>query len=257
MSSPRLLFAASAAALALCIAMPALALPVGYSLDISVEDDGGGFLGATTYENLQTAGLISQGVDENGNPQAFLNDVAGDPVNGWAVLDWDSAVKLDPYITNNFVVTNNTGGTATFTVAVASPIPLFNASSIVQSTIQLSVLDSDGVGGATVTSLAPNPVYQGTVNGTTELSFFPDPYMLGCANPVDCTLNGSDAAGVVSQAFGPVGATSIGITIQFTLTDGDSASVLSRFEIVPEPGTGVLLGLALLGALGLRGRASA
>jgi hypothetical protein len=135
---------------------------------------------------------------------------------------------------------------------VGSPIPLFNASQIIQSTLRVSILDDDFAGGATLTSAA-QPIYRGQVNGITELSLLPAPYSLSCLNPFDCAANGTDFAGVVSQGFGPVGATQLDLIIRFTLSDGDSASVLSRFEIVPEPGTGLLLGLGLA-ALCLRRR---
>jgi hypothetical protein len=50
--------------------------------------------------------------------------------------------------------------------------------------------------------------------------------------------------------------TTIGLTIRFDLTAGDSASFTSNFDVqpVPEPGTALLLGLGLAGFAALRER---
>jgi len=232
----------------------ASALPVGYDLQISV-DGSGGNIGSMGLAGLQGMGVVSETSDPlAGTTTASLTGPVSGSGGMWTIDSWDSTVKVDPWITNNFVVTNNSGGTATFTITVSSPIPAFNANQIVQSTIQLSILDDDNAGGASAASSPGIDVYQGLVNGSTELGLLDDPFAISCTTPFDCTLNGNTADGVASQGFGPVVATSIGITVKFTLSDGDSASVLSRFEIVPEPGTGVLVGAGLLALAGLRRR---
>ncbi|MEZ4218571.1 MAG: PEP-CTERM sorting domain-containing protein [Myxococcota bacterium] len=246
-----------ASAFALVLAAPAAeALPVGYDLQITVDDaSGGGNIGSMNLQGLQTMGLVS----ETTNPGAGTTTAAlTGPMMGsgglWTLDSWDSTLKEDPWITNNFVVTNNTGGVATFTITVSSPIPAFNANQIVQSTIQLSILDDDNAGGASASSVAGIDVYQGKVNGTTALSLLDDPFAISCTSPVDCVINGNTADGVASQPFGPAVATNIGITVTFQLSNGDSASVLSRFEIVPEPGTGLLMTAGLLALAGLHRR---
>jgi hypothetical protein len=54
---------------------------------------------------------------------------------------------------------------------------------------------------------------------------------------------------------GPAALATIGITIDFTLTPGDSATFTSVFvvESIPEPGTGLMVGLGLI-ALAARRR---
>lgn len=235
----------------------ARALPVGYDLQISVESESGQALGNTDLGALMGMGLIGQGSNpDTGAESAWLTGPA-DLGMGWSVTQWSSSIKVDPFLSNNLTVTNNTGGTAVFTFAVSSSIPAFDADEIIQSTLQLSLLDSDGTGGATLTSKPGVNVYQAFVNTNPALGLLTDPYSLSCSDPFDCAVlgNGEDAAGVASQAFGPITASEIGLTISFRLSDGDSAQVLSRFEVVPEPGTALLLALGL-GVLAVRARRS-
>ena len=255
---PRVLVSALAV---LAFALPATALPVGFEMIWSAEDsETGESLGLYYLEDLMNLGLL----DETENPAlgtvgVELNATAEWPT-GWSVTSASTQVKEDPFITNNFVVTNNTGVTTTFTFAVSSPIPAFNASKIVESNILIQLNDDDNAGGATLTSDAPTSVYEAFVNGGSVLTLLDDPYLLTCTSPSDCSppgvANGQDGDEVIAQAFGPVVATSIGITVKFTLSPGDSAAVLSRFEIVPEPGTALLVGFGLLAMAGARRRAA-
>lgn len=237
-------------ALGTFLSLPASALPTGYDLQVAVSNtQSGASLGGATLSGLMGAGMITESIDPiAGTTTLSLTGPVSGPSGMWTVEEWDSTIDLDPFITNNFTVTNMTGSTVTYTIAVSSPIPAFNANQIIQSTIQLRLLDPDNTGGALVDSSTGFDVYEAFVNGSKELGLLDDPFALSCANPVDCLINGTAVDGVVSQGFGPVVATSIGLTIKFDLASGSSASVLSRFEIVPEPGTGLLaaVGVAAL-----------
>jgi hypothetical protein len=148
------------------------------------------------------------------------------------------------------LVTNNQNSTQTFTAIVTLPIPAFNYSQIVASSVGVTATDSNGDSLVTVTSVTPNGIYTGTVNGVGALTLLPDPTSVSCST-AGCSQTAS--ANFLSGPAGPGVATEIGITLQFTLTSGDSAGLTSRFEITPEPTT-VLLFASGLGGLIVLGR---
>ena len=96
-----------------------------------------------------------------------------------------------------------------------------------------------------------NPFYRGRVNGVTLLSLTPGSIPITTADcsptPGVAGCTATDATGVASQAAGPGTANDIEIILRFVLSPGDSVGITSRFEIVPEPTTGLLLSLGLLG----------
>lgn len=246
-----LLLPLAIAALLFAVALPAAAgpIPVGYSLDISIES------GASTWNADETS--LSTLLDATTTGDVTLIELLGSQtvLGGDATInDWDSSFDPDPFITNNFTVTNNSGVTQTYTISASGIIPAFNANEIVQSNIILTLNDDDNANQATVSSVVGTPVYEAFVNGGSELTFLPDPFTNTCTDPTDCISNGISVGAVASQALGPIVATSIGITITFDLSAGDSAAVQSRFEIVPEPGTGTLLALGLVGVAARRRR---
>lgn len=227
-------------------------VPAGFSLDIEIDQGASTWTGdeATLSAELDSTTSGDQTTVELTAPKSIFS-------GGATIQSWVSTYDLDPFITNDFVVVNNSGVTQTYNFSVSTVIPALLAGTIVQSNIILTINDNDNANGATVSSVLATSVYDATVNGTTELTFLDDPFSNSCTSPFDCTFNGLSAAGVASQAFGPVVATSIGISITFDLSAGDSAAVQSRFEIVPEPGTAALLALGLLSTAILRRRVHA
>jgi hypothetical protein len=233
---------------ALLLAAPATGVPVipaGYDLSISVSDSGG------AVGSVALADILDVITETPGSvPGSVTLALPSPEYSGtWDLLSWSSTYKLDPFVTNNFQVVNNSNVTQTYDVLITSPVtPNQTVDTILQSNVLLQINDDDNAGGATLQNVSPFAVYVGLINGASALTFLADPYTLSCTDPFDCAVlgNGQDAAGVASQGITPVFATSIGIRIRFTLSPHDSASVQSRFEVVstPEPGAPLLLGAA-------------
>lgn len=153
----------------------------------------------------------------------------------------------DPFVLNNVVITNPTATTQTYTVGISLPT-VFPGPSFISGTVLVGVIDGNDDGGATVATAAGFPIYAAQIDFVTVATLLDDPtsiVMVGSGPPA----NASDVFGPVVHA-GAVTA-NIGIQLRFSLTAGDTASILSRFDVVaiPEPATvGVLLlgGVALL-----------
>jgi hypothetical protein len=180
------------------------------------------------------------------------------------ITDWGSAFDIDPQVTNNFTVVNTTLVAQVFTVSVTSPIAPVLPTSLMRGSIGVTITDEgpldgndDTDGSASLTSFGGVAVYRAyldgvQVGGATDL--LDDPYSLSCT-PFNCSTTDSDNFGIPVRIAGPGATTSMGITVQFLLSPGDSASVTSVFNIipVPEPTTAVTFGLGLLG-LAIAGR---
>ena len=108
--------------------------------------------------------------------------------------------------------------------------------------MRTNVIDG-GNDGATVATQSPTALYQAQIDGTTVATLQNHPFS------VVAPAAGSNTA---SASFGPtvsaVPVTSnIGIQLRFTLTPGDTAAILSRFDVtaIPEPASAALIGIGL------------
>ena len=135
----------------------------------------------------------------------------------------------DPFVLNNILVTNTTPTTQIFS-AFVGVATAFAAPNNISGTITTSVIDATG-NGATVASVTPPAIYQAQIDSVTVATMQNDPFSL--------TTTQSTAS---SATFGPtVNAVpvnnNIGIQLRFSLTAGDTASILSRFDVteIPEP----------------------
>jgi hypothetical protein len=133
----------------------------------------------------------------------------------------------DPFVLNNILVTNTTTTTQIFSAFVGFPTT-FAAPNLISGTITTSVIDRD-LDGATVASVPGTPIYQAQIDGVTVATIQNDPFSL--------TTTTSIAA---SATFGPTASavpvnSNIGIQLRFSLTAGDTAAILSRFDVIPEP----------------------
>jgi len=147
----------------------------------------------------------------------------------------------DPVVDATQLVYNNTGSDQTYQFYIDQPAYLATASSSVRGAVVVTLLDKsafpfDG------SSFSDNgtPVYKAYIDGN-EVDTLMDPYSL-VTIPNNTTADDSEEFGW--STYGAGVASSIGIQIEFTLSAGDQATVQSRFEVIPEPSSMILIGIA-------------
>ena len=157
----------------------------------------------------------------------------------------------DPFVLNNILVTNTTTTTQIFSAFVGLPTT-FGAPNLISGSVRTSVIDG-GNDGATVATFGGQALYQAQIDLVTVATLQNDPFS------VTAPAGGSNTA---SEAFGPTASgipvtSSIGIQLRFSLTPGDTAAILSRFDVViPEPTSVALIGIGLALAPGMARRLS-
>jgi len=193
---------------------------------------------------------IGSWVEEGSQGTWTLTDTLNTEM-GWEVNDWTSISDPDPFVTNDFVFTNTTGATQTFTVVTSIGISPSFSSSIISGSVAGSFADTPGGGAGSVTD-SGSPVYTALIDGAVT------------SNTLLSSLNlspGDGLSAVIGPAnFGPVPDgpvnSSIGIQIKFDLTAGDRVSFTSNFVAspIPLPATVWLFGSGLLGLVGIAKR---
>lgn len=198
----------------------------------TVETVGGGTWNAWNDPNSWTAEYL--GGDK-------WSVVGGYEQNGVG-MEFNMELDTDPFISNAFTLTNNTGSTQTFIVNVSLVInPAVPAPSQLFGSISGAIVDKDGIGGALVSALPGeglyNPLLDGAVYGPGQLLL--DPYSQ------TAPVGGTNVIGPAnfSDNNGPAVLVDIGIRNRFELSPGDSVSLVSTLNVVPEPASLVLLAL--------------
>jgi hypothetical protein len=177
-----------------------------------------------------------------GMPMAF-GAILGNRAN---VVIEDLEFDPDPFVVNNLLVTNTTSTTQFYTVGIALPTT-FGAPNIISGSVLTGVIDTSGNGTATIATVgAGQPIYSAQIDFNTVATLQDHPFSLSVAPP-DVLASASDSFGPTLSNV-PVNS-SIGIQLRFSLTAGDTATILSRFDVViPEPASA---GLFLIGLLGV------
>jgi len=213
---------------------------------------------ATTAEDgtpLETWDHVYAGVQDPTDPNLYT---WGDGY--WAgtgvYLDWSEVeADLDPFVSGNWAITNTSGSTQIITLTIDLPV-IALPSTLMYGTSSISVLDANGIGGATLASVAALALYNGRID---LAAVTPSTNLFGPGYSMVVGLLGSDSEtqtfGVAPGSIpGPGVVGFIGIQHTFSLTAGDRATFNSLFSVVlPEPGT-LLLVLAGLGGLAFLGR---
>lgn len=221
--------------------------------DYSMVVDAGGSV-ATVYD-LEAAGLAHYDHSTEGGTWSLNGPTM---LGGFQINSWSSSYDKDPFVTNNVNVTNISAVPQIFTVTVLSPVVAQLPSTTMLGSVGVTLTNTADAS-ATLTSFAPNPVYTALIDGAPVQPLLSNPYTLTCPPPGAGPFCSTSDSALFGPVGGPGALSTIGITIQFTLSPGDSAGITSVFNItaVPEPGTLLLVGGGLVGlAFGGRRRAA-
>jgi hypothetical protein len=164
------------------------------------------------------------------------------------------AFDTDPFVLNNILITNTTTTAQVYSVTVGLPTT-FAGPNLISGNVRTDAIDGGGAPGATISTVSGSPIYSAQIDFATVATLQNDPLS------IIAPAGGSAGA---AASFGPsVNATAvtsnIGIQLRFMLSAGDTAAVLSRFDVVavPEPSTLLLsvIGLGAIVQMGWRRRA--
>ena len=178
--------------------------------------------------------------------------------NGVSVDEWEAARGLnmdgwslsmdsDPFVTNNFTITNTTGSTQIYTVGttvgVAPAIPFAS----MQGSVGFSLTDNNGNGATLATSGVP--LYRAQIDGNVARTLWNSPTSFTA--PFGSTSSNIFFGFPTPESAPESVDASIGILMVFSLTSGDSVSFSSNFTVneavVPAPAAVWLFGSGLLG----------
>jgi len=190
------------------------------------------------YDNVASGATLANAETlENGSGTSV---VAWETQNGLQLTDWSITVDSDPLVTNNFAITNTSSSTQTFTIGTTISVLPAIPNGLMRGSIGLSVTDNNNDGATLSTS--GQSIYTAFIDGTGARTLWDSP------TSFSPSFNGSTISdninfGFPTRELAPESIDStIGITITFSLTAGDSASFTSNFDC---SGTGRALAVRL------------
>jgi hypothetical protein len=147
----------------------------------------------------------------------------------------------DPGVSLGFNVTaNNSPTLVTVTSATVTFAPLFNPMAFASAAI--TVTDAGSNGANATGTFGGSLAYQALFNGSSVFANLVSPVSAG----VDSSATGSDRLPALGMISIPGAVTSIQSQFSFVLSANDTASGTSRFNVVPEPASLILVVLGLL-----------
>lgn len=206
-------------------------------------------------------GTIADGVVVDWSDVETMANSNGMSVNNWEAANgldldaWSLSMDSDPFVTNNFTITNTTASTQTFSLTTTIGITPVIPNGLMQGSIGFSLTDNNG-GGATLSASGAS-IYQGLIDGNVTRTLWDSPtsFFTPFATTTANTFFGFPTREIAPESID----STIGITIMFSLTAGDSASFTSNFDVVPVPLPAAiwLFGSGLLGFIGVARRKKA
>jgi hypothetical protein len=203
---------------------------------------------------------IADGVVVNWANAETMANSSGVSVNNWETahglnLDgWSLSMDSDPFVTNNFTITNTSVSTQTYTLGTTIGISPAIPNGAMQGSIGFTLTDNNANGATLVTS--GTSIYKGMIDGNVARTLW-DPstsFTIPFASTSSSTYFGFPTRETAPESVD----TTIGILITFSLTSGDSVAFTSNFDVqpapVPVPAAVWLFGSGLLGLFGVSRR---
>lgn len=172
------------------------------------------------------------------------------------------SLDVDPVVDNLVAIKNTSSTTQSYSFGVSSPVFPAIPDALMRGSVSATLTDVNG-GGASVGAPAGGAIYTALVDGNPAQTMLD-----GGIGPATLSIpSGTDAFGpYVFGSYSPEGyvaapatSSSIGITLAFDLSPGDSVSISSLFEVIPVPLPAALplLGTGLLALLAVARRRAA
>ncbi len=210
-------------------------------------------LTVTWWVNGNLAGTLAPSGVYNQNFGWWTYSVLGaQDFNTGVTLNFTLNGDPDPLISGNLVVENLFMESVEVTIQVILPIsPQLTLGSEMLGSAAIGL--TTDAGGGELATFGGNPLWQGLIDGLSvgnDAAIFFDAFALTNGGLGSASSSGN--FGIPFPVVGPPVLNSIGIEINFSLTQFDQASITSVFNVVPAPG---VVGLLAVGALlGVRRR---